>query len=150
MDQNRFKALWCIVFALCSGGGGKAPPPPIVPASGVVLLNGAPLPHASVRFIPNIKFGAQYIATGVTDEQGNYALQCNGQPGACATENTVTVTEADLPSHLKGESSQGELAIYLRSLQNRPIPRLYASAVSSPLRFTVTDEQSQYNIELKR
>ena len=83
MNGYRFAAAGtCIALALFSQGCGKEPPPAIVPAQGTVLLDGAPLPNAQVRFIPNIGYGAEYIATGVTDDQGRFTLQCNGQPGA--------------------------------------------------------------------
>jgi hypothetical protein len=150
MRGYRFAAIaTCVGIALFSEGCGEAPPP-IVPAQGIVSLNGAPVPKAQVRFIPNIGFGAEYIATGVTDEEGRFTLQCNGQPGACAVESTIVVTEADIPAHLQGENSQRELAVYLRALKNRPIPQHYASPVSSPLRVTVTAEQPDHKRELKR
>lgn len=141
---------WCIAVALLSGGCGKDAPPPIVPVSGSVLLNGEPLSAAQVRFIPQIDVGAEYIATGVTDDQGRFTLQCNGQPGACATENAVTVSEADIPPQLQGEDAQRELAVYLRSLKNRPIPQDYASPASTPLHATVSEERPDYQLELKR
>ena len=125
-------------------------PPPIIPAQGVVLLNGAPLPKAKVRFIPQIKFGPEYIAIGETDDQGKYTMKCKGQPGACAAEHLVLVEEADIPANLQGEAVQRQLAVYLRALKNRPIPQTYASPVSSPLKVTVKEGQTEYNLELKR
>lgn len=140
----------CLALALVVGGCGKAPPPPIVSAQGVVLLNGVPLPQAQVRFIPQIGYGAEYIANGVTDEAGRFTLLCNGQPGVCATENIVIVTEADIPARLQGENAQRELAVYLRSLKNRPIPQNYATPVNTPLRVTVSEGQPDIKLELKR
>ncbi len=141
---------YCVVLLQFCAGCGKEDPPPIVPAKGVVLLGGKPLPTAQVRFIPQIGFGAQYIATATTDDQGRFTLQCSGQPGACAVENMVTVSEADIPPKLQGEGAQRELANYLRSLKNRPIPRNYASPASSPLRVTVSEGQEEYVLELRR
>ena len=151
MERTR-DAAWCLVLVLAlSGGCSKvAPPPSIVPAKGIVLLNGAPLAKAQVRFIPNIGFGADYIATGVTNDEGRYELTCHGQSGACAAENTVTVSEADIPPKLQGEDSQAELAVYLRTLTNRPIPKLYTTPVQTPLKVTVTEGQEEYKLELKR
>lgn len=151
MSGNRLASLcWCIAIAMISDGCGKAPSAPIVPAQGVVMLNGAPLPNAQVRFIPELAVGSQYIASGVTNDQGRYTLQCNGQPGACAAENIVTVSEADIPPKLQGENAQRELAVYLRALKNRPIPQRYASPASSSLRLTVTEGQTDYKLDLKR
>ena len=151
MDKGRlamFGAYLTILLTM-AGCGGESPSP-IVPAQGTVILNNAPLPNAQVRFIPQIDFGAQYIATAVTDEQGKFALQCNDQPGACEGENIVIVTEADIPAKLQGENAQRELAAYLRALKNRPIPRNYTTPVNSPLRVTVSEGQAEYNLELKR
>jgi hypothetical protein len=133
-----------------AGGCGKEPPPPIVAAQGVVTVNGVPLPQAEVRFIPKIGYGADYIATGVTDAQGKFVLQCNGQPGACATENIVVVAEANIPPEYQGENRQRELAVYLRSLKNRPIPPNYASLVSTPLNISISEGQAEIKLELKR
>ena len=115
-----------------------------------MLLGGAPLPNAQVRFIPSISLGAEYIATGVTDTQGHYRLECNGQPGACATDHIVIVTEADIPVELQSENKQRELAVFLKSLKNRPIPKNYSTLVSTPLRVTVTEGNPEYKLELKR
>lgn len=139
-----------IASLLVLEGCGKEPPPPIAPAHGIVLINGAPLPNAQVRFIPQIDHGPEFIASGVTDEEGRFTLQCNGQPGACATENIVIISEADLPSELMGEDKQRELAAYRRALKNRPIPQLYATPVNTPLRVNVTEEQAEHQLELKR
>ena len=144
------RVLGCIAIAILSVGCRKEAPPPIVPAGGVVLLNGTPLAKAQVRFIPQIKFGPEFIAKGDTDEQGRYTLQCNGKQGACAVENVVTVTESEIPSRLLGESAQAELSVYLRSLKNRPIPQNYGSPATSPLHVTPAEGQTEYKLELKR
>jgi hypothetical protein len=150
---NRYRraaAGFFLTVALVAGGCGGESAPAIVPAQGVVLLGGAPLPNAQVRFIPSIDLGAEYIASGVTDAQGRYTLECNGQPGACAAEHIVVVTEADIPAQLQSENAQRELAAYLKSLKNRPIPQNYSTLVSTPLRITVSEGQPEYNLELKR
>ena len=144
------KLCSCIAILLLFNGCRKESPPPIVPAKGIVLLGGKPLPTAQVRFIPQIGFGADYIATATTDDQGRFTLQCNGQQGACAVDNMVTVNEPDIPPQLQGENAQRELAVYLRSLKNRPIPRNYASLASTPLRVTVAEGQEEYKLELNR
>lgn len=151
MGRSRFAGVkFLFLIAALMGGCGKAPPPPILPAQGVVLVNGVPLPKAQVRLIPKIGYGAEYIATGVTDDQGKFVLQCNGQPGACATENIVVIGETDIPPQYQGENRQRELAVYLRSLKNRPIPQAYANLVSTPLRITVSEGQPEIKFDLKR
>jgi hypothetical protein len=148
----RLGALSCMVAAGLLGGCGKDLPPPIVQAEGTILLDGKPLNKAEVRFIPVDEVGAEYIAKGVTDEQGRFKLMCKGQPGACAGENYVIVKEADIPPRLRSESAQKELDEYLnKTLGNRPIPAKYSNVANSPLRATLsTDSKTHYFFELKR
>jgi hypothetical protein len=150
MRRSGLAPICCTVLALLGQGCHKASPPPILPAKGIVLINGQPVPQAQVRFIPNIGFGPEYISTGVTDAEGRFTLQCNGRPGACASEHVVVITEADIPARLQGENAQRELAVYLKSLKNRPIPPNYSTLVSTPLRVTVSEGQPEYKLELKR
>ncbi|HJZ91221.1 MAG TPA: hypothetical protein VKE40_10135, partial [Gemmataceae bacterium] len=127
-------------------------PPPVVEAVGIVRLDGKPLKNVMVRFVPVNDFGSDYQASGVTDASGRFTLSCNGQPGACACENRVTVSEADIPAHLKGEDLkvQAELARYLEGLGGRPLPPKYSNLAESPLTVTVTAEQREYVLELVR
>jgi len=138
------------VAVLLAGSGCKAPPPPIVAVEGVVLLEGKPLNHVEVRFIPMIDYGAEYVAKGITDKNGRFRLTCNGQEGACACENHVIIAEPDLPSELRSENAQAKLARYLQSLGGRPLPVKYASLVDSPLVAHVTADQREFKFELAR
>jgi hypothetical protein len=134
---------------LLAGCGGSAPPP-VVEAGGVVLLDGAPLPKAKVRFVPRIEQSSAYIAQGVTDEEGRFALTCHGQSGACATECLVTVCEDDLPEELTEVRNRDLLDAHFKSLKNRPIPVQYTNLASSTVSVKVTPEQKEYKIELRR
>jgi hypothetical protein len=142
-------SIGLMLCALLSSGCGKSPPA-IVPAQGIVLVEGVPLPSVKVRFIPKIDNGGEYIAQGVTDKTGRFTLTCKGQPGACAGENLVTVCEADIPSHLKSENAQAELAAYMRSLAGRPLPEQYTNLADNPLTVTVTSDQEEYKLNLER
>jgi hypothetical protein len=141
-------ALAILVGLLC---GCREAPPPIVPAEGVVLLNGKPLAKVEVRFFPKTDYGAEYIAKGVTDEQGHFTLTCKGESGACACENHVVIDEAELPAQLKGEKAQAELNEYFAKLGgiNR-LPPKYRNLSDSPLVANVNKEQKSYKFELKR
>jgi hypothetical protein len=141
---------WIAVLVGCSPS-----PPTIVPANGVVLLDGQPLANAEVTFMPQLEsYGAQYNSSGVTDAQGRFELRCHfgDQPGAAATDHCVLVNEASVPDELRrmdGES-QAKYAEYLRSQTNRPIPDRYGSALQSPLRIRVTPDRQTYEIQLTR
>jgi hypothetical protein len=84
----------------------------------------------------------QMLAEGETPHQG--------QPGACAVENIVTVTDDDIPERLTPESARAELQVYLKSLKNRPIPTHYRDTGDTPIRITVSANQKEYKIELQR
>jgi hypothetical protein len=136
-----------LVFVV-AGCGSKTPP--IVPARGVVTLNDKPLAKAKVQFFPRFANAQEYVAQGVTDEEGRFTLTCHGKTGACAVENIVAVTDEDIPEHLTPESKRAELQAYFKTLKNRPIPRQYQSAASTPLRVTVSAGEEEYKIVLKR
>jgi hypothetical protein len=140
-----------VLAAVLLAGCGKAPPP-IVKVTGVVRLEGKPLNRARVVYLPQTADSREYIASGLTDETGRYQLTCNGQAGACAGENRVLILESDNPLELRGESLQvqAKLVKYRESLGNRPIPGKYGTAVRSPLRATVTNQNTEYDFDLSR
>jgi hypothetical protein len=139
-----------VVLTVVLLAGCRPAAPTIVTVEGDVLLDGAPLPKAKVRFSPRIEQSSEYIAEGVTDDKGHFILNCHGQPGACVGENLVTVTEDEIPEHLTPENARSQLQAYLKSLKNRPIPEVYGNAAQSPLTVTVTADRKEYKIELKR
>jgi len=129
--------------------GCSSSPPPIVPAEGTVLLDGEPLPGVVVQFVPTIQGpGADFIATGTTDEKGHFQLTCNGQPGACACETIVLIHDAPMPEGVRG--NQNAEAAHLAGLKNRPIPSKYFNTTKNPLKIQVTPGQSEYKLELQR
>jgi hypothetical protein len=150
MIRSLCRGLGCALVAALAVGCGKSPPPPIVPVSGVVMLNGQPLPKAQVRFVPMIDHGPEYTAVGETDDAGRFRLKCNGRDGACACEHTVVISEGEIPANLLGENAQLELAKHMKSLANRPLPPKYGNLAESGLQATVTADKSEYNFELTR
>jgi hypothetical protein len=142
-------ALAAVAVVALLAGCGK-PTPTIVAVEGVVRLDGKPLNKVQVRFIPVTDYGNEYMASGVTDDAGRFQLTCKGQPGACAGENRVLITEADIPRHLQGEGAQVELARYFQTLGGRPIPLKYADLTQSTLTVTVTAGQKDYPFDLTR
>jgi hypothetical protein len=141
-----------ILLALAFLAGCAAPPPDIVPVEGIVLLDGAPLPKAKVRFLPQADNApdSRYLAQGVTDDEGRFSLLCQQKPGACVGENVVTVSEDEIPERLTPEGARAELQKYLAALKNRPIPAKYRNAGESPLTVLVSVNQKGYVINLNR
>ncbi|MBX3426209.1 MAG: carboxypeptidase regulatory-like domain-containing protein [Pirellulales bacterium] len=68
----------------------------ISPVSGVVTLNGKPVPKAKVRFMPAPQEdpeAVKQLAMGETDEQGRYSLTVfRGPEGAAVGLNRVMIT----------------------------------------------------------
>jgi hypothetical protein len=140
-------AAVCLAAVLTTGCGEA--PPTIVEAEGIVLVNGRPLPRARVRLIPSIPQSSDYIAQGMTDDEGRFTLTCHGQDGACTGENLVVLTE-DFPEELTRTSARAQLKAYRDALKNRPIPPATTNLADTPLRVTVTAEQREYKIEARR
>jgi hypothetical protein len=90
------------------------------------------------------------MAQAVTEDDGQFTLKCHGQFGACTGENLVTISEADIPEELTVPSARAQLTAYLRALKNRPIPSNVGDLANTPLKMTVTAEQQEYKIELRR
>src|SRR5438876_709313 len=71
-------------------------PPPVTEVSGVVLLDGKPLPQARVEFVPDLSsFGAEMNSSAITDDDGRFTLELTykSQPGAVVGKHHVVVAE---------------------------------------------------------
>jgi hypothetical protein len=126
-----------------------------VPAEGVVLIDGEPLPSALVTFAPELSnFGAEMNSTGITDEKGQFQLTWDfkPEPGAVVAKHRVTVINAPPPAGARGQSqeAQEKLTQYMKGLRNRPIPEIYGAFGSSPITVDVTADQKVYKINLTR
>jgi hypothetical protein len=127
--------------------------PAIVPVQGTVLINGKPLPKASVTFVPQVdNLGADSNSTAVTDENGQFTLTCanTGQPGAVVGKHIVVITDPPLPDELRNSRDAREIARYRGKLGNRPIPAIYTSVSKSPLHLEIKEGQEAVKIEITR
>jgi hypothetical protein len=142
-----------LVLALAVCGCTKTPPP-VTEVSGVVLLDGKPLPLAKVSFVPDLAgFGAEMISTAVTDDKGRFTLTCgNQQSGAVVGKHRVIVTEGPPPAELRRPDgdTQEKMAAHLAKLTNRPIPQEFGDLNKSPVTVEVKLEQKTYEIRLDR
>ncbi len=89
-----FMAVCLLSLSTCLVGcGDKLSGPATEPVSGVVTLDGTPVPQANVVFLPDAKNGKP--ASGVTDENGRYELTTfNPKDGAMAGSYKVMITKA--------------------------------------------------------
>jgi hypothetical protein len=139
------------LFAL--SGCGKAPPT-ITGVSGVLLIDGQPLPQAKIEFVPDLpNHGAETNSSAVTDDQGRFTLTnvFTLQPGAVVGRHHVLVTEMPTPSEFRSPSAevQARYAQHLAKLKNRPIPASFG-VLANALMVEVTAEPKEYRIELTR
>ena len=87
--KNRFLAgcLLCFALLLCGCGGDDGPE--MGDVTGLVTLDGQPLPKASVRFVPE----NASPSIGITDDQGRYELQySSSRDGAIVGMHTVSIS----------------------------------------------------------
>lgn len=143
--------LLVVLLPLSRCGGRK--PPTVVPVQGTVLLNGNPLPKASVTFVPQLEhFGAEFNSTAVTDENGSFTLTwaADGQTGAVVGEHVVLITEPSLPEEFRHTRDARRVQNYHAKQSNRPIPSKYNSVSQSPIRIQIEEGQAPVTIELRR
>jgi hypothetical protein len=143
-----------VVIVIALSGCAKGPPP-VTEVSGVVLLEGKPLPQARVEFIPDLSgFGAEMNSSATTDDEGRFSLSMTykGQPGAVVGKHRVLVAEMPTPGEFRSQDPQTQARYqqFLAKLKNRPIPEAYATIASTPLTVEVKAEQKSYEIQLKR
>jgi len=141
------------LLLLFLAGCGK-PPPTVTEVEGVVFLDDKPLPSASVQFLPELELGPEWVSTAITDKDGKFTLNLEMQqkPGAAVALHRVIVHEGPLPEGARGmdETSQQKMTVYLNSLANRPIPKVYGAAGTTPTRVEVKEGQKSYEIRLER
>ena len=141
-----------LLFAGCSGG----PNPEILPVSGVISIDGKPLPNAEVRFVPMVEgLDGNFIASGITGKKGEFSLRLPGKEevGGVACLCKVTIEDQPMPGKVRAAYGNGNEALikrYEASLKNRPIPTEYKLLRTTPLSYEVSAEQSEFNIEIKR
>jgi hypothetical protein len=77
-------------------GAGCTPKIKSVPVSGRVTLDGKPLVDVALNFSPTTGGDNAFAAYGKTDNDGRFTLRLveNGQPGATAGKNRVTLNES--------------------------------------------------------
>ncbi len=151
------RRLWALllVSALgCAGGeagdensGGDISPAQ-VPVGGAVTLNGKPLSHAVVTFLPP---SGPSVGTGETDDEGKYTLSSMGRAGLPAGAYKVSVSylvSADgVPQGLvaRGSIVQGPGMLSAKE----QLPPEYADLGRTSLAAKVPADGGTFNFDLK-
>ena len=147
MIRNCARAVAAAVLSALAAGCCKAPPPPIVEAEGFVRLEGRPIYKAAVRFVPEIEYGPEYTAVGVTDEMGHFKLTCKGRPGACAVPQQGAGDGRRHPARIPGRERPGGAGPVSAVVGRRP-PAQYGNLVESPLSAAVKAGRTEYDFDL--
>lgn len=90
MNRRTFSMVFYSAFLAylvgCGSDGGSAVT--LAPAGGTVTFRGAPLPDATVTFVPE----SGPIATGITDLSGKFTLSTGSRPGVAVGTCKVAVS----------------------------------------------------------
>ena len=79
-------------WALASGCGHRPDLPPMAKVSGTVTLDGKPLPHGMVQFVPDGSRGTEGpTGVGRIDEKGRFTITTSGVKGAVVGHHKIRV-----------------------------------------------------------
>lgn len=123
---------------------------------GVVTLDGAPVPDATVTFVP-VEMGKGATATGITDAEGKYRLTAvapgfSPQPGSGTLpgEYNVGVVKVKLPEHptsteqampKPGQRPQNSAMTYV-------VPQKFENPLNSGIKKSVKEGKNDIPIDL--
>jgi hypothetical protein len=131
--------LLATAVAIAAGGCSKGVK--LLPVSGTVTYKDKPVPRATVLFAPE----KGPAATGVTDAAGRYTLKTSklGE-GAVVGKHAVSITAGESPDYdpLAPGAGPPPAVKWL-------IPEKYASAATSGLSVTVSNQQTDYSFKLQ-
>lgn len=154
-------AFLVVMVALAAGCGGSGPK--LVPVSGKLSIDGIPLAHKTIQFIPEP--GTPGSGAGATtNSSGDYSLIATKGGalvdcmGACPGQYRVVVAEpmfpinADLKAPVEGEQPAPAIGLPTASSRKpdkQAIPAVYGKAQSTPLIVTVPEKGGMIALELK-
>lgn len=126
----------------CSKGG-----PDLVPVKGKVLYQGKPVPKATVFFLST----TGGVASGTTDDQGQFTLATVGRAGAVVGEHRVTVTAIEgQQSTTAPEVGSAEYMSRMKSASSKPpkslIPEKFNKPDSSGLKQNVDPDAAKNDL----
>lgn len=147
MTFRKFLALGIAVgvstwLAGCSSGPDDSPE--TVAAKGTVTVDGTPMAGLSVAFIPE----SGKLATGKTDEQGNFTLMTNA-PGDGAMVGNYTVAISRIPEEVT-EAMPGMEGY--KEPEAPPFAKKYTDAQTSGLTATVDADptKNEFKFDLEK
>lgn len=131
--------LFPVTALYCSGLVGCGSDPTMAPVEGIVLLDGKPLDHGMVTFVPAAGRGAK----GSIGSDGRFVLGTHSDAdGALVGRHRVAVTAFEKPVWPPNYDRDGQES------DKSPVPPRYASPDSSGLTFQVEQGRNEAKIEL--
>lgn len=138
-------AVICVASVCLGCGSPEAVDPTFPPVTGTVTLNGKPLPHATVTFLP-IGENANNFAKGETDDSGHYELKGpRGGVGTGPGTYAVTVSLMRMPN---GSAPPADVPL-IESGAVEKLPPMYSSQDRTTLQAAVTDQGGNFDFALK-
>lgn len=132
---------WIYIVAIVCTLGCGAETLSLVDVSGTVTYRGKPVSNATITFYP--KQGPP--AFGVSDAQGQFSLETNGQPGAVPETAKVSVVAVEELRTLPPSEQNPEGLTETRSL----IPSKYSLIATTPLEAEVSATgQNRFEFQL--
>jgi hypothetical protein len=92
------RSIICRVFglvALVSMASGCGDGPALVPAAGIVTLDGKPLEGATLSFVPAAGNAESTAGSDVTGPQGNFQMTFNGRAGLAPGKYRVLISKTE-------------------------------------------------------
>jgi hypothetical protein len=145
--MSRWLLAGCLAVML-TGCGGAPAGPVVVPVTGVILIDGAPVAGAKVLFLPNEKTSNPCV--GTTDAEGKYALTQATFQGATPGTYKVTVEvyqQKDgkpVPEEMKNDMMQ----LIAMGRAKQILPAKYADPNQTTLTAEVAAPKTDVNFEL--
>jgi len=139
---GRCRALLFALLPLAAFACGSNPQ--VAPVSGVVKLDGVPLPDAVVEFLPDPDRGTTGPrSTATTDEQGRFRLTCDdGREGAVVGFHRVLVQDARAFPPPRGRAGAATMTPASR------IPERYGKVTGTPLSVEVKADPQTVTLEV--
>ncbi len=136
------------VFCIAGCGKGVVPPDPSVVVTGVVTMDGKPLPKATVRFVPEDGAKQGFGGSGVTDSAGKYELRSlvgeESAVGTPAGKYKIIITKMIKPDGSVADMMEPPMM----SAARESIPLRYSDTASSVLSETVSSSGGTFDFEL--
>lgn len=138
-----------LLSVLASGCGSSTPGIKTVPVTGVVKLNGQPLPTAVVTF--HEVTGKANPCSGTTDEKGVFKLGFGSYVGAMSGNYKVTIEYLTKPdgTPLKPEPGMDAMQLKMQGLAVQALPVIYSDPAYTTLKADValgTSEKLDFDL----